>query len=61
MPESENPHDHEMMTASPLLNDPKARPRFSLADLIAQCDFDRPMTPEDRQWLDSPPVSGEAI
>lgn len=44
-----------------LIIEPKVRPRYALADLLAQCDFDHPMTPEDREWIDSAPVGGEAI
>jgi antitoxin ChpS len=35
--------------------------RYSLAELLAECDFSQPMTTEDRQWLDSTPVGGEVI
>jgi len=34
--------------------------RYSLADLLAQCDLNAPMTDEDRDWLDAPSVGREA-
>ena len=44
-----------------MIVEPKVRPRYTLAELIAQCDFDQPMTDEDREWLDAPPVGREGI
>lgn len=44
-----------------LIVEPKMRPRFALADLLAECDFSQPITDEDREWLDSPPVGDEVI
>jgi hypothetical protein len=37
------------------------QPRYTLAELMAQCDLDQPMTDEDREWLDAPPVGREGI
>lgn len=44
-----------------LIVEPKVRPRFALAELLAECDFDKPLTAEDREWLDAPAVGGEII
>lgn len=33
--------------------------RYTLAELIAQCDPSAPLTEEDRAWLDAPPVGRE--
>ncbi len=30
--------------------------RYTLAELIAQCNPDAPMTPEEREWVDAPAV-----
>ena len=38
-----------------------ARKRYRLSDLIAQCDFAQPMSTEEREWLDAPPVGLEQI
>ena len=37
----------------------RARRRYKLADLLAQCDFSAPMTVEEREWLDAPAVGEE--
>lgn len=34
--------------------------RYRLDDLMAQCDLNVPLTPEDRAWLDTPAVGREA-
>jgi hypothetical protein len=42
----------------------EARPRkgrYSLADLLAQCDSNAPQSDEDRAWLDAPPAGHEAL
>jgi antitoxin ChpS len=41
--------------------EPKVRPRYTMAELLAQCDFDQAMTAEDREWLDATPVGREVI
>ena len=38
---------------------PQKRPRYTLDDLLAQCDADSPVQPEDRQWIDMSPVGRE--
>jgi antitoxin ChpS len=38
---------------------PQKRPRYTLDDLLAQCDADAPVQPEDRQWIDMSPVGRE--
>ncbi len=37
------------------------RPIYTLDELIAQCDFDRPYSAEERAWLDATPVGREAL
>jgi antitoxin ChpS len=37
------------------------KPRYTLAELLSQCDWDDPMSAEDREWLDADPVGKEAI
>jgi antitoxin ChpS len=44
-----------------MIVEPKVRPRYTLAELMAQCDLDQLMTDEDREWLDAPPVGREGI
>jgi looped-hinge helix DNA binding domain, AbrB family len=40
---------------------PKVKPRYALSELMAQCDFSQPMSQEEREWLDAPPVGLEDI
>lgn len=35
--------------------------RYSLADLVAQCDPTAPLSEEDKAWLDAPGTGREAI
>ncbi len=44
-----------------MIVEPNPRPRYTLAELVAQCDFDQPMTEEDGAWLDAPAVGREEI
>lgn len=40
---------------------PRKRPKYTLEELMAQCDLDAPWTDEEREWLDAPPVGREII
>ena len=42
-----------------LVISPKPRPRYSLDELLAQCDASVELSPEDREWLDMKPVGAE--
>lgn len=35
------------------------RPRYTLTELLAQCNPDGPVTAEDREWLDIPSIGAE--
>jgi len=37
------------------------KPRYTLAELLAQCDADAPHSEEDRDWIDSAPVGRELL
>jgi antitoxin ChpS len=39
----------------------KARPRYTLDELLAQCDASAKLTTEDREWLDAKSVGGELL
>jgi antitoxin ChpS len=41
--------------------EPKVKPRYTLTELMAQCDLEQPVTAEDRAWLAAPAVGREAI
>lgn len=38
-----------------------AEPRYSLEELMAQCDFAVPMSDKDREWFASPAVGREIV
>jgi antitoxin ChpS len=42
-----------------LVVEPQARPRYTLDELLAQCDASAELTAEDRDWLDAKPVGSE--
>ena len=44
-----------------LVVDPQPRPRYTLDELLAQCDGAVELTAEDRLWLDDTPTGGELI
>lgn len=37
------------------------RPRYTLEDLLSQCDFSQPPSLEDEAWVNSPPAGRELI
>ncbi len=44
-----------------LIVDPQPRPRYTLDDLLAQCDDGAGLTDEDRTWLGDMPTGDELI
>jgi antitoxin component of MazEF toxin-antitoxin module len=40
---------------------PPENPRYTLAELLAQCDLDAPLTDEDRAWVGDLSVGREAL
>jgi len=44
-----------------LVVEPTLRPRYSLDELLAQCDASAEFSEEDRTWLDSKPVGSELL
>lgn len=44
-----------------LVIETRPRPRYSLDELLAQCDPSAEMTAEDRAWLDMKPLGGELV
>ncbi|MBR8165840.1 hypothetical protein KDW98_32425 [Burkholderia vietnamiensis] len=41
------------------MNDSAPKPRYRLGELLAQCDGSAAISPEDRAWLNAPPVGRE--
>jgi len=44
-----------------LMVEPQQRPRYTLDELLAQCDASAEQTAEDREWFDAKPVGGELL
>lgn len=44
-----------------LVVDPKPRPRYTLAELLAASDYSQPQPVEELEWVNSPAVGGELI
>ena len=44
-----------------LVIDPKPRPRYTLAELLAASDYSQQQPAEEREWVDAPAVGGELI
>jgi antitoxin ChpS len=39
----------------------RLRPRYTLEELLAASDYSQPLTPEEREWIDAPPVGRELL
>jgi antitoxin ChpS len=44
-----------------LILKPQKRPRYTVDELLAKSDYSLPLTPEEREWLDAPPVGRELL
>jgi antitoxin ChpS len=44
-----------------LVVEPERRPRYTLAELLAQCNPKSRRSKEDREWLSDQPAGGELI
>jgi antitoxin ChpS len=44
-----------------LVVEPLQRPRYTLDELLAQCNPKAPRGKHEREWLDDAPVGGESI
>ncbi len=44
-----------------LVIESQKRPRYQLSDLLSQCNFDLPITEEEREWMDVAPVGEELL
>jgi antitoxin ChpS len=44
-----------------LVVEPRPRPRYTLEELLAQCNPKAPRGGEEREWLNAKPVGGELI
>ena len=44
-----------------LIMQSRPKPRYTLNELLAKSDYSQPLPPEDREWLDAPPVGRELL
>jgi antitoxin ChpS len=44
-----------------LIVEPRPRPRYTLEELLAQCNPRSPRTKEEREWLDNNPAGAELL
>ena len=44
-----------------LVVEPKPRRRYTMAELLAKCDYSQPRTQEEQEWLDLQPVGRELL
>jgi antitoxin ChpS len=44
-----------------LVVEPRRRPRYTLDELLAQCDATADISTEDREWLEAKPVGTELL
>jgi antitoxin ChpS len=44
-----------------LVIEPQQRPRYTLDELLAQCNPSAEMTDEEREWIDAKPVGSELL
>ncbi|TKI06724.1 AbrB/MazE/SpoVT family DNA-binding domain-containing protein [Martelella alba] len=44
-----------------LVVEPTARPRYTMAELLAASDYTQPQLPEEREWVDTPAVGRELL
>lgn len=54
-------HTVELLVVGSTLVARPTRKRYTLAELLAQCDLSQPLSPEEREWLDAKPVGLEEI
>jgi antitoxin ChpS len=44
-----------------LIIDPQPRKRYTLEELMSQCDASRPLSAEDKKWVNDEPVGRELL
>ena len=40
---------------------PQAKSKYTLADLLKASDYEQPLSPEEREWIEAPAVGRELI
>ena len=44
-----------------LVVEPKPRPRYTMAELLAASDYSQPPSPDEREWIDAPAMGRELL
>lgn len=44
-----------------LIVEPSKKPKYTLAELMAQCDLSQPLSAEEQEWLSAPSVGAEEL
>lgn len=44
-----------------LVINPRPRPSYTLAELLAASDYSQPQSPEEREWVDAPAIGNEPL
>lgn len=44
-----------------LVVEPKVRPRYTMAELLAASDYAQPQPPDEREWVDAPAIGRELL
>ncbi len=44
-----------------LVVEPRARPRYTMAELLAASDYSQPRPPEEREWVEGSAVGNEPL
>lgn len=44
-----------------LVVEPAARPRYTMAELLAASDYSQPLPASEREWIDAPAVGREPL
>ena len=44
-----------------LVIQPNVKPRYTVAELLEVSDYSQPLRPDEREWIDAPPMGGELL
>ncbi|HLA75408.1 MAG TPA: AbrB/MazE/SpoVT family DNA-binding domain-containing protein [Gammaproteobacteria bacterium] len=44
-----------------LIIEPSKKPKYTLAELMAQCDLSQPLSADEQEWLSAPSVGAEEL
>lgn len=44
-----------------LIIEPTKKPKYTLSELIAQCDLSQPVSADEQEWMNAPSVGAEEL